>query len=387
VTQAFVPLAFAPGAQYQFDWSHEPVELGGVLQTVKVAHFRLCYSRRPFIVAYPRETQERVFDAHNRAFAAWGGVPLAGIYDNPKTLVDAILVGKERQFNRRFLALMNHYLIEPIACTPAAGWEKGQVENQVGTLREWLFTPRLQFAHVEELNAWLARRCQALEQRPHPDQKDRTIGQLFAEERAYRRPFTAAFEGYVEHTLRVSSTGLVNDDRNRYSVPAAWAGKPVSLRAYAERIQIVADEQVLADPPRGFGRGQSIFNPWHYLPILERKPGALREGAPFQQWDLPGAIRRVQERLMQQPSGDKAFVELLLAGRQPGLEPLDVACALALKHGTVTAAGVLNHLHRLVSPSLPPPLPTPERLRLTLEPQADCARYDRLRPTGVRPAH
>jgi len=126
VTHAFVPLAFAPGAKYQFDWSHEVVELGGVPQTVKVAHFRLCYSRRSLIVAYPRETQEMVFDAHNRAFASWGGVPGAGICDNPRTLVDAILVGKERQFNRRFLALMNHYLIEPMACTPAAGWEKAQ---------------------------------------------------------------------------------------------------------------------------------------------------------------------------------------------------------------------------------------------------------------------
>ena len=125
-------------------------------------------------------------------------------------MVDAILVGKARQFNRRFLALMNHYLIEPIACTPAAGWEKGQVENPVGTLREWLFTPRLQFACLEDLNAWLARRCQELEQRPHPDQLDRTIGELFAEERAQLRPFTAVFDGYVEHTVRASSTCLVN---------------------------------------------------------------------------------------------------------------------------------------------------------------------------------
>lgn len=205
LTHAFIPLAFAPGAKYQFDWSHEVVELGGIVQRVKVAHFRLCYSRRAFVVAYPRETQEMVFDAHNRAFAAWGGVPLAGIYDNPKTVVDAILVGKARQFNRRFLALMNHYLIEPIACTPAAGWEKGQVENQVGVLRQWLFTPRLKFAGFEELNAWLARRCLDLEHRPHPEQKDRTIGQLFEEERAQLRPFSAAFDGYVEQTLRASS--------------------------------------------------------------------------------------------------------------------------------------------------------------------------------------
>jgi hypothetical protein len=176
---------------------------------------------------------------------------------------------------------------------------------------------------------------------------------------------------------------LVNYDRNRYSVPAAYAGKPVSLRAYAERIQILADEQTLAEHPRCFGRGQSIFNPWHYLPVLERKPGALRDGAPFQQWDLPGAIRQIQERLMKQPGGDKAFVELLLAGRQHGLEALEVACELALEQGTNTAAVVLNHLHRLLSPRPPETLPTPERLRLALEPTADCARYDRLRPTEV----
>jgi hypothetical protein len=137
------------------------------------------------------------------------------------------------------------------------------------------------------LNAWLALRCQELGQRPHPEHKDRTIGQLFEEERAHLRPFTAAFDGYVEHTLRVSSTCLVNYDRNRYSVPAAYpevskGGKPISLRAYAERILIVAEDQVLADHPRCFGRGQSLFNPWHYLPVLERKPGALRDGAPFQ---------------------------------------------------------------------------------------------------------
>jgi hypothetical protein len=131
----------------------------------------------------------------------------------------------------------------------------------------------------------------------------------------------------------------------------------------------------------------SILRGIRNLPILERKPGALRDGAPFQQWELPAAIRRVQARLMKQPRGDKAFVELLLAGRQHGLEPLEVACALALEHGTVTATVVLNHLHRLLSPGPLDPLPTPERLRLTLEPQADCARYDRLRPPEVSHAY
>ncbi len=127
VTQAFVPLAFPPGETCQFDWSHEEVELGGVVQRVKVAHFRLACSRKMFVAAYPRETQEMVFDAHVRAFAFFGGVPLRMVYDNPKTVVDAILSGKDRRFNIRFLAMASHYLFEPVACTPESGWEKGQV--------------------------------------------------------------------------------------------------------------------------------------------------------------------------------------------------------------------------------------------------------------------
>jgi transposase len=129
---AYVPLSFAPGEAYQFDWSHEIVILGGVTTTVKVAHLRLCHSRMPFVRSYPRETQEMVFDAHDRAFAFFKGACRRGIYDNMKTAVEAIFVGKDRLYNRRFLQLCSHYLIEPVACTPAAGWEKGQVENQVG---------------------------------------------------------------------------------------------------------------------------------------------------------------------------------------------------------------------------------------------------------------
>ncbi|MCD5327526.1 IS21 family transposase [Chromobacterium piscinae] len=129
--QAFVPLLFAPGEVCQFDWSYEQVVLGGITQTIKLAHFRLAYSRQPFVIAYPRETQEMVLDAHVQVFAFFGGTPRKMIYDNLKTVVDAIFTGKSRRFNSRHLALANHYLFEPVACTPASGWEKGQVENQV----------------------------------------------------------------------------------------------------------------------------------------------------------------------------------------------------------------------------------------------------------------
>ncbi len=128
---AYVPLTYAPGEAYQFDWSHEVVLLSGVTVTVKAAHVRLCHSRMMFVRAYPRETQEMVFDAHDRAFALFKGACQRGIYDNMKTAVETILVGKERVYNRRFLQMCSHYLIDPVACTPASGWEKGQVENQV----------------------------------------------------------------------------------------------------------------------------------------------------------------------------------------------------------------------------------------------------------------
>src|SRR5262249_11325965 len=132
IAAAFVPLVFAPGEAYQFDWSHEIVMLDGVAVTVKAAQVRLCHSRMLFVRAYPRETQEMVFDAHEKAFAFFKGVPRRGIYDNMPTAVETVFIGKVRKFNRRFEQLMSYHLIEPTACTPGAGWEKGQVENQVG---------------------------------------------------------------------------------------------------------------------------------------------------------------------------------------------------------------------------------------------------------------
>ena len=179
-----MPLIFAPGEAYQFDWSHEIVLMNGVTMTVKVAHVRLCHSRMLFVRAYPRETQEMVFDAHDRAFAFFKGACTRGIYDNMKTAVETVFVGKERQYNRRFLQMCSHYLVEPVACTPASGWEKGQVENQVGLVRERFFTPRLRVKSYDELNAWLLDKCVAYAKaHPHPERPDQTIWEVFEAER------------------------------------------------------------------------------------------------------------------------------------------------------------------------------------------------------------
>jgi transposase len=383
-TKAFVPLIFPAGETCQFDWSYETVSLGGVIHHIKLAHFRLAYSRKMFVVAYPRETQEMVLDAHIEAFKFFGGVPKRMVYDNLKTVVDAIFVGKERQFNRRFLSLANHYLFEPVACTPASGWEKGQVENQVGNIREWLFTPTPKFETLADLNAWLATRCTELAARRHPKQTSKSIAECFAEEQPLLRKISAEFDGYVEKTLRVSSTCLVCIDHNRYSVPAEWANCLVSVRTTAHQIRIVADGKMLATHPRGFSRDQLICDPWHYLPILETKPGALRHGEPFKQWDLPVTIQVVRDRILKQPKGDRAFVDLLLMARSlgdEGIETLEVACDLTLQTGVIAASIVLNEMRRLTETKRPEALESLKESipRLKIEPQADCSRYDTLR--------
>ena len=184
--------------------------LGGVTTTVKAAHVRLCHSRMFLVRAYPRETQEMVFDAHERAFQLFGGAAQRGIYDNMKTAVDAVFVGKKRIFNRRFLQMCSHYLVEPVACTPAAGWEKEQVENQVGNVREHLFTPRLHFADYDELNAWLEARCLAqARESTHPEQSDKTVWEVFEAERQSLIAYRGPFDGYHEVEVAVSKSSGV----------------------------------------------------------------------------------------------------------------------------------------------------------------------------------
>jgi len=243
--------------------------------------------------AYPRETQEMVFDAHDRAFALFKGACQRGIYDNMKTAVETIFVGKQRLYNRRFLQMCSHYLVEPVACTPASGWEKGQVENQVGLVRERFFTPRLRFKNFDELNAWLLDQCIAYAKaHRHPELTDQTIWEVFEAERPKLVPYAGRFDGFHAVQASVSKTCLVRFDNNKYSVAASAVGRPVEVHAYADRIVIRQDGRIVGEHPRSFGRGDTVYDPWHYVPVLARKPGALRNGAPFKDWVLPAAMER-----------------------------------------------------------------------------------------------
>jgi transposase len=377
---AYVPQSFAAGEAFQFDWSHELVELGGIVTKIKVAHFRLCYSRMPFCVAYVRESLEMVLDAHVRAMEFYGGSCRKGIYDNLKTVVTKVLLGKDRTFNRRFQNLASHYLFEPIACTPAAGWEKGQVESQVKFIRQRFFVPRPKFADLQELNQWLNDRCRTLAAgHRHPEFRDRTVGEYFAEEQAHLMGIASAFDGYKEHPARVSPTSLVAYDSNRYSVQSSAVGRTVMLRAYANRIVIVLDGEIIGEHRRQFGRDKVIYDPWHYLEVLKHKPGALRNGAPFQDWQLPEPLMEIRQALSKRHDGDRQFVGILGAIAIYGLEAVTAACSDALGMGIASRDVVLTMLSRshdvadMTECEMPSHLP-----ELKAPPLANCSRYDDL---------
>jgi len=379
----FVPLSFAPGEAFQFDWSEDYALINGVNTKLQIAHFRLSHSRAFFLRAYLLQSHEMLFDAHYHAFQAFGGVPERGIYDNMKTAVDKVGRGKQRTVNRRFQAMVSHYLFEAEFCNPAAGWEKGQVEKQVRDMRHRIWQNAPAFASLAELNAWLKQRCAALWQElPHPQDKRRTLIDYWQAERNCLMEAPAAFDGFIEFNKRVTSTCLITHEHNRYSVPASFANRPVSLRVYPDRLVIVAEANVVATHERVFSRdhsvsGKTIYDWRHYLSVVQRKPGALRNGAPFA--ELPESFRLLQARLLKYPGGDREMVDVLALVLLHDEQLVEQAVTEALKVEQPSKQHVLNCLSRIGDPPKPKPSLPPPALKLVTEPLADTDRYDRLR--------
>ncbi|SNR85321.1 Integrase core domain-containing protein [Puniceibacterium sediminis] len=263
-----------------------------------------------------------LFDAHWHAFPVFGGVPGRGIYDNMRTAVDRVGRGKEQQINMRFLAMTNHYVYEPEFCNPAAGWEKGQVEKNVRDSRHQMLQGMPDFPDLAALNAWLEERCLDLWRvTPHGKQPG-TIADVWADEQAALMPLPVAFDGFVELSKRVSPTCLISfeyeEDQKTirgivsptqgYSVPAPFANRPVSLRIYPDRLVVVAEGNILCEHTRVIQRShhlppKTIYDWRHYLAVVQRKPGALRNGAPF--LELPHAFRQLQDHMLRKPGGDR----------------------------------------------------------------------------------
>ena len=385
-TNAFVPLSFELGEAFQFDWSEEGLVVGGIYYRMQVSHMKLCASRAFWLVAYPSQGHEMLFDEHTRSFAALGGVARRGIYDNMKTAVDKVRKGKGRVVNARFEVMCAHYLFDPDFCNVASGWEKGVVEKNVQDSRRriWIEAGKQRFGSFAQLNAWLGDRCRALwEEVRHPEHEQFSVAEMLEHERAALMPMPAAFDGYVEAPARVSSTCLVAVARNRYSVPCELAGQMVSARLYPGEVVVVAGNAIVARHERLTSKAQTRYDWQHYVPLIQRKPGALRNGAPFE--DLPAPLQTLRRSLLRNPGGDRAMAQVLALVPTAGLDEVLVAVELALEgappSGRVSTEHVLNVLARLNA------APTPQNAATTLQvatpPLANTARYDSLRATDA----
>ena len=382
VGKAFVPLAFEMGEAFQFDWSDEPLVIGGIYRKLQVSHMKLCASRAFWLVAYPSQGHEMLFDAHTRSFAALGGVARRGIYDNMRTAVDKVHKGKGRTVNARFAVMCAHYLYDPDFCNVASGWEKGVVEKNVQDSRRriWIDARDRRFASLDELNAWLGERCRVLWQEiKHPEHKQFSVAEMLEHERLQLMPMPTPFDGYVEEAARVSSTCLVSVARNRYSVPCELAGRMVSSHLYPTRVKIVADDAVVSEHERLSDKGKIRYDWQHYIPLVQRKPGALRNGAPFM--DLPEALQRLRRGLLRESGGNRVMAKVLALVPTAGLEAVLVAVELALESGMpsgrISVEHVINVLARLNAAPRPNNVVTV--LQVLTPPIADTARYDRLR--------
>ncbi len=250
----------------------------------------------------------------------------------------------------------------------------------------------------DELNAWLLDKSIAhARAHPHPEQLERTVWEIFEEERPKLVPHRGRFDGFHALPASVSKTCLVRFDTNKYSVNAKAVGRPVEIHAYADRIVIRQDGIVVAEHARAFGREKTTYDPWHYVPVLARKPGALRNGAPFKHWvlpaalervrrklagsddGLPAALERVRRKLAGSDDGDRQMVKILAAVLTDGLPAVEAACVQALSEGVHSADVILNILARQRDPGPAATIMTPDALRLRHAPVADCARYDQLR--------
>jgi len=383
--KAFVPLLFELGEAFQFDWSDEGMVIGGIYYKLQVSHFKLCASRAFWLVAYPSQGHEMLFDAHTRSFTALGGIPRRGIYDNMKTAVDKVKKGKGRTVNARFNAMCAHYLFDADFCNVASGWEKGVVEKNVQDSRRriWLDAQKIQWNSFAQLNAWLGERCRALwAELRHPEYREFSVLEMLEQERAQMMPMPIAFDGYVEKQARVSSTCLVAVARNRYSVPCELVGQKLSTRLYPGQVAVATGDAVVASHERLSDAGRVNYDWQHYIDLVQRKPGALRNGAPFA--DMPVPLQRLRQGLLRRVGGDKVMAQVLACVPTAGLEAVLVAVELVVESGALSVEHILNVLARLNAKPQPDCVET--TLVLTEAPLANTSRYDSLR-TEVEVPH
>ncbi len=388
--EVYVPLAFAPGEAAQVDWGVAEVVVAGHVQAVQLFVMELCYSRRTFVMAFPTQRQEAFFLGHVQAFHFFQGVPQVLIYDNLKAAVYRILAGQQRQEQARFVQLRSHYLFESRFCTPGQGHEKGGVEGRVGFVRRNYLVPRPAVADYPALNAYLAAACAADDARQVQGQPQ-PIGAAWAAERPHLRPLPPHdFACAVQREVTLNGYSQVVFETNRYSVPTDQAYRQVVLQATPFEVTLLHGAQVLARHPRCYDREQDIWDPLHYLPLLEQRPGALAHARPLQQWRTtwPPVYERLLTHLQQrwpEGQGTREFVRILRLHQEFPAPLLEQAVAEALRYASATVDSVRLCLQALTQPALPAPvdLAAHPALAQIAAQGPDLQQYERLLSGGL----
>ena len=334
--EMFVPLHHPPG-HAQADFGEATVVIGGVERTAHFFAFDLPHSDASFVRAYPAATAEAWVDGHVHAFAFFGRVPQSVLYDNDRCLVARILPDGTRKRATLFSGFLSHYLIHDRYGRPGKGNDKGAVEGLVGWARRNFMVPLPRFASWEDFNIWLETQClkrQADILRGHTE----TIGARLARDMAAMADLPAApFDACDQATGRVSSQALVRYKTNDYSVPVAYGHRDVWVRGYVDEVVIGCGGEIVARHPRCYDREDMVFDPIHYLPLIEKKINALDQAAPLAEWDLPPefqTLRRLMEARMIK-AGRREYVQVLRLLETFDLDDLHVAVKTALRMGAV----------------------------------------------------
>jgi hypothetical protein len=342
--EMFVPLAHAPG-HAQADFGEAIVIIGGVEQKAHFFVMDLPHSDACFVRAYPAATAEAWMDGHVHAFAFFGGVPLSVLYDNDRCLVSKILPDGTRKRATLFSALQSHYLFRDSYGRPGKGNDKGKVEGIVGYARRNFMVPIPCCASWEGFNNDLEARCRKRQEDILRGHKE-TIGERAQRDLAALKPLpAAAFEACDQTSGRVSSQSLVRYHTNDYSVPVAFGHQDVWVRGYVDQVVIGCRGEVIARHRRCYARDDVVFDPIHYLPLIERKTNPLDQAAPLAGWELPEAfqtLRRLMEARMSK-MGRREYVQVLRLLETFGSDDLHVAVKNALKLGVV-GFGAVKHL-------------------------------------------
>ena len=334
--EVFVPLSHSPG-HAQADFGEAMAVIGGALRKIHFLAFDLPHSDGCFVAAYPAETTEAFCDGHNAAFAFFGGVPRSILYDNTKLAVARILGDGKRQRTRAFSGLQSHYLFEDRYGRPGKGNDKGNVEGVVGYARRNFMTPLPRFASWDAFNGHLEEQCRNRQGNVLRGHRE-SIGKRFVRDReALKRPLPAPFDACDKQGTRVNSLSLVRYRTNDYSVPVAYGHQEVWIRGYIHEVVIGCGAGIIARHPRSYDREDMVFDPIHYLPLLEHKIGALDQAAPLAGWELPDAfptLRRLLEARMGK-AGKREYVQVLRLVETFDLEVLHSAVKDALRLGAI----------------------------------------------------